>query len=80
MAKMAPGEIRLYCIGDARIVTPVATIDPSAEVVFGAALFLILQQETPTTRKQVQELLWPGVESRIASPVITCALLQQRLG
>jgi len=81
MAKMSPGEIRLYCIGDARIVTPVATIDPSAEVVFGAALFLILQQEKATTRKQLQELLWPRIESRIAAHRLRQTILRlRRLG
>ena len=60
MSKASAGEIRLLCIGDTRILTPLGEIDPSAEVVFAAALYLILERKERTARKRLQQLLWPG--------------------
>jgi tetratricopeptide (TPR) repeat protein len=73
--------VQLNCIGDARIITHVACIDPSAEVVFGAALFLILHRNEVTTRKQLQELLWPSVKTDIAAHRMRQTILRlRRLG
>jgi DNA-binding SARP family transcriptional activator/tetratricopeptide (TPR) repeat protein len=60
MSKASAGEIRLLCIGDTRILTPLGEIDPSAEVVFAAALYLILERKERTARRRLQQLLWPG--------------------
>jgi DNA-binding SARP family transcriptional activator/tetratricopeptide (TPR) repeat protein len=67
MSKVSAGEIRLLCIGDARIITPKCEIDPSAEVAFAAALCLILERQKRTARKQLQELLWPSADPATAA-------------
>jgi DNA-binding SARP family transcriptional activator len=81
MKKASPGEIRLLCIGDARIITPLGEVDPSAEVVFAAALYLILERHEHTGRKRLQELLWPQTRSDIAAHRLRQTLFKlRRLG
>ncbi|HEX2722411.1 MAG TPA: AAA family ATPase, partial [Gemmatimonadaceae bacterium] len=59
MADKAAGQVRLYVLGNARIETDVAVIEPTAEIVFAAALYLILERQEAAPRRSVQKLLWP---------------------
>lgn len=74
MERTSAGEIRLLCIGDARIITPDGEIDPSAEVAFAAALYLVLERHERTARKQLQDVLWP-----LAKPAVAGHRLRQTI-
>lgn len=60
MISPANGPIRLFVLGDARIETPVATIEPRAEIVFATALYLIMERHHPVTRGTLANILWPS--------------------
>ncbi|MBA3340690.1 MAG: AAA family ATPase [Gemmatimonadaceae bacterium] len=51
--------IRLFVLGDARIETSRGTIEPTAEVLFAAALYLILERKQPVSRRALEAVLWP---------------------
>src|SRR5687767_10599755 len=78
MANVSGGSIRLFVLGDARIVTPKGEIEPTAEIVFAAGLYLILERREPVSRKQLTEILWPGVEPSLASHRMRQTLLKLR--
>src|SRR5687768_3598157 len=78
MANASVGSIRLFVLGDARIETPKGEIEPTAEIVFAAALYLILERREPVSRKQLTEILWPGVEPSLASHRMRQTLLKLR--
>ena len=52
--------IVLRALGTAEIETPVTTLTPSQEIVFAAALYLILDGKR-VSRAQLASLLWPRV-------------------
>src|SRR5688500_14709318 len=78
MANASAGSIRLFVLGDARIETPKGEIEPTAEIVFAAALYLILERREPVSRKQLTEILWPGVKPSLASHRMRQTLLKLR--
>ncbi len=78
MAKKPNRGISLRALGDATITTPVATIDPSAEIVFAAALYLLLERGEPVSRRGLQAVLWPDASDRIASHRLRQTLLKLR--
>ncbi|MGK2963076.1 MAG: ATP-binding protein [Gemmatimonadaceae bacterium] len=81
MASSPAGSIRLFVLGDARIETSVGEIEPTAELVFAAALYLILERKEPVSRRHLEALLWPDVEQSAASHRLRQTLLKlKRLG
>jgi DNA-binding SARP family transcriptional activator/tetratricopeptide (TPR) repeat protein len=72
------GPVRVFVLGDARILTPVAEIEPTAEVVFAAALYLVLQRNDPVSRRRLESLLWPEAESNVASHRLRQTILKLR--
>jgi DNA-binding SARP family transcriptional activator len=53
--------IFLRALGTAEIDTGVVTLTPSQEIVFAAALYLIVERGKPVSRNLVASLLWPMV-------------------
>ena len=72
------GPIKLFVLGDARIVTPIGEIEPGAELLFGTGLYLILQRNEPVSRRRLEELLWPQVDSSLAAHRLRQTLLKLR--
>src|SRR4051812_12110065 len=56
--------VTLRALGAAEIQTQSATLTPSQEIVFGAALFLVLQPGNQTSRDRLARLLWPGIKDK----------------
>ena len=74
-------DLRLYAIGEPRIVTRLGPIEPSAHVTFAAAVFLILEGRSPISRRTVEEVLWPTITSSQAAHRLRQTLLKlRRLG
>ncbi|MEO7366411.1 MAG: AAA family ATPase, partial [Gemmatimonadaceae bacterium] len=78
MPKVTAGPIRLFVFGDARIETPVAVIEPSAELAFAAALYLVLAGSEAVSRRELESLLWPDAEPATASHRMRQTLLKLR--
>jgi DNA-binding SARP family transcriptional activator len=75
------GTIRLLALGDARIETPAAVIEPSAELAFATALYFLLERKEPVSRRALERLLWPDVAATTASHRLRQTLLKlRRLG
>lgn len=73
--------IKLRALGTGEIHTPVATITPSQQMVFAAALYLILERGSPVSRDRLAGLLWPNVPSRLRAHRLRQTLLQlKKLG
>jgi len=56
--------IVLRALGTAEIDTGVATLTPSQEIAFAAALYLILEGGKNVSRKRLASLLWPRVPEK----------------
>lgn len=54
--------MRVITLGDAKIETGKAPIDPRAEFVFATGLFLVFEQNHPINRIDLASLLWPTIE------------------
>lgn len=81
MTDTSAGPIRLFVLGDARIETPMGVIEPTAELVFAAALYLILERREPVSRRKLEKILWPDVDEAVASHRLRQTLLKlRRLG
>jgi len=78
MAKKPRHSIRARVLGDASITTGVATIEPTAEILFAATLYLILERNRSTSRRTVQALLWPDASARVAAHRMRQTLLKLR--
>ncbi|MGH7602923.1 MAG: hypothetical protein ACRENK_02875, partial [Gemmatimonadaceae bacterium] len=52
--------IVLRALGTAEIDTGVSTLTPSQEIVFAAALYLILERGKRVSRAHLAAMLWPG--------------------
>lgn len=78
MANASAGPIRLFVLGDARIETPRGVIEPTAELVFAAALYLILERKEPVARRTLEQLLWPSASRQSASHRLRQTLLKLR--
>ncbi len=73
--------IRLFLLGEARIETTLGTIEPTAEIVFSAALYLILERSHPISRRSLANILWPNVDSATSSHRLRQTMLKlKRLG
>jgi DNA-binding SARP family transcriptional activator/tetratricopeptide (TPR) repeat protein len=70
--------IHLFLLGDARIETPLAVIEPSAEFAFAAALYFLLERKEPASRRALERLLWPDVAQSAASHRMRQTLLKIR--
>ncbi|MBA3341661.1 MAG: AAA family ATPase [Gemmatimonadaceae bacterium] len=68
--------IRLFVLGDARIETSRGTIEPTAEVLFAAALYLILERKQPVSRRALEAVLWPDVSAATRSHRLRQTLLK----
>jgi DNA-binding SARP family transcriptional activator/tetratricopeptide (TPR) repeat protein len=81
MAKQAGPVVRLRVLGEASISMPLARIDPSAEIIFAATLYLIVERGDPVSRRTIQALLWPSASDSVASHRLRQTLLKlRRLG
>ncbi|HVF39255.1 MAG TPA: AAA family ATPase, partial [Gemmatimonadaceae bacterium] len=73
--------LQLRALGNAEIETDRATLTPSQEIVFAAALYLVLERERKVTRTGLAELLWPAVDPSIRAHRFRQTLLQlKKLG
>ena len=72
------GPIKLFVLGDARILTPIGEIDPTAEFVFATALYLLMERHTPVFRRKIESLLWPTADGPITSHRLRQTLLKIR--
>ena len=78
MARKPVQTISLRALGDACIITPLTRIEPSAEMLFAAALYLIVERREPVSRRSIQAILWPDASDRIASHRMRQTLLKLR--
>lgn len=76
MASISAGTIKLFVLGDARIETPRGEIEPNAQLVFAAGLYLILERRKPVARRELENLLWPQVAPAVASHRMRQTLLK----
>jgi DNA-binding SARP family transcriptional activator len=73
--------IILRSLGTAEIETTVTVLTPSQEVVFAAALYLILERGKRISRARLASLLWPSVPEKIRSHRLRQTVLQlKKLG
>jgi DNA-binding SARP family transcriptional activator/tetratricopeptide (TPR) repeat protein len=73
--------IVLRALGNAEIDTGVATLTPSQEIVFAAALYLILERGKRASRTGLASLLWPGVAEKLRAHRLRQTILQlKKLG
>jgi len=68
--------IVLRALGNAEIDTGVATLTPSQEIVFAAALYLILERGKSVSRKRLASLLWPRVDEKARAHRLRQTILQ----
>lgn len=78
MARKPVHAISLHALGDACITTPLTKIEPSAEILFAATLYLIVERREPASRRAIQAILWPGAPDRIAAHRMRQTLLKLR--
>lgn len=78
MANTSTGPIKLFVLGDAKIVTPERCLEPSAEFVFAVSLFFLLGKREPIARSALQELIWPNVPPKLAAHRLRQTLLKVR--
>ena len=73
--------ITLHALGNAEIETSVATITPSQEIVFAAALYLILERGQRVSRTRLTSLLWPRITQKVGAHRLRQTILQlKKLG
>jgi DNA-binding SARP family transcriptional activator len=68
--------IFLRALGTAEIDTGTVTLTPSQEIVFAAALYLIVERGKPVSRNLIASLLWPRVAETARSHRLRQTLLQ----
>ncbi len=78
MPSLPSNTVKLFVLGQARIETRVATIEPDAEVAFATALFLLLERKNPASRRTLEQLIWPGVPGPTASHRMRQTILKLR--
>ena len=54
--------IELRSLGAAEIRTGSATLTPAQEIVFAAALYLIIERGKTLSRSKLMSLLWPDID------------------
>lgn len=73
--------IVLRALGTAEIDTGVTTLTPSQEIVFAAALYLILERGKRVSRARLASLLWPRVPEKARAHRLRQTILQlKKLG
>lgn len=73
--------IVLRALGNAEIETAVTTLTPSQEIVFAAALYLVLERGKRVSRTRLASLLWPHVPEKARSHRLRQTILQlKKLG
>ena len=73
--------IILRSLGTAEIETAVSTLTPSQEVVFAAALYMILERGKRVSRARLASLLWPSVAEKARAHRLRQTVLQlKKLG
>jgi DNA-binding SARP family transcriptional activator len=73
--------IVLRALGNAEIETAVTTLTPSQEIVFAAALYLVLERGKRVSRARLASLLWPRVAEKVRSHRLRQTILQlKKLG
>src|SRR3981081_762252 len=73
--------IVLRALGAAEIDTGVTTLTPSQEIVFAAALYLILERGKGVSRTRLADLLWPRVPEKPRAHRLRQTILQlKKLG
>jgi DNA-binding SARP family transcriptional activator len=73
--------IELRALGNAEIVTGVTTLTPSQEIVFGAALYLVVERGKRVSRTRLASLLWPSVPEKPRAHRLRQTILQlKKLG
>ena len=73
--------ITLHALGNAEIETSVTTITPSQEIVFAAALYLILERGHRVSRTRLTSLLWPRAAEKVGAHRLRQTILQlKKLG
>ncbi len=70
--------IMLRALGSAEIDTGVAMVTPSQEIVFAAALYLILERGKRVSRASLASLLWPSVAEKVRAHRLRQTILQLR--
>ena len=78
MANESAGPIKLFVLGEARIETPTAVIEPTAEIVFALSLFFLVNKNRSVGRATLQQMLWPQVPAALASHRLRQTLLKAR--
>lgn len=68
--------IVLRALGTAEIDTGVTTLTPSQEIVFAAALYLILERGKRVSRARLASLLWPRVAEKARAHRLRQTILQ----
>lgn len=68
--------VELKALGTAEIQTDSSTITPSQEIVFAAALYLVVGREKPTSRARLAMLLWPSVPRAVQGHRLRQTLFQ----
>src|SRR5215210_6324342 len=73
--------IVLRALGNAEIETAVTTLTPSREIVFAAALYLVLERGKRVSRTRLASLLWPRVAEKARAHRLRQTILQlKKLG
>jgi DNA-binding SARP family transcriptional activator/tetratricopeptide (TPR) repeat protein len=73
--------IVLRALGNAKIDTGVASLTPSQEIVFAAALYLVLERGRSVSRQRLASLLWPHVAEKARAHRLRQTILQlKKLG
>jgi DNA-binding SARP family transcriptional activator len=73
--------IVLRALGNAEIETTVTTLTPSREIVFAAALYLVLERGKRVSRTRLASILWPRVEGKARAHRLRQTILQlKKLG
>src|ERR1700682_6220418 len=73
--------IVLRALGMAEIETGVTTLTPSQEIVFAAALYLVLERGKRVSRARLASLLWPRVPEKARAHRLRQTVLQlKKLG
>ena len=70
--------IELHALGNAEIETGVTTLTPSQEIVFAAALYLVLERGKRVSRTRLASLLWPRVAEKPRAHRLRQTILQMK--
>ena len=73
--------IVLRALGTAEIETDVARLTPSQEIVFAAALYLVVESGQRVSRARLASLIWPGAAKKPRAHRLRQTILQlKKLG